>query len=154
MVHLGRLRAEQEELVVADAGDGELADDPAVRVEHRRERDAPDLRQAVGEQPLQPLGGAVAGDPVLGEVGALGQPDPLADGAALLGDDGEGVRPAERHVLDRLLPGRWNHSGCSSPKPAPQTALCSVSRSYTGVVCSGRAAGSSSLGNVMRKRRL
>ena len=38
-------------------------------------------------------------------------------------------------------PGRWNHSGCSSPKPAPHTALCSVSRSYTGVVCSGRAGG-------------
>ena len=51
-------------------------------------------------------------------------------------------------------PGRWNHSACSSPKPAPHTALCAVNRSYTGVVCNGRPAGSSSLGNVMRKRRL
>ena len=25
-------------------------------------------------------------------------------------------------------PGRWNHSGCSSPNPAPHTALCSVRR--------------------------
>ena len=40
VVHLGGLRAEQEELVVAGAGDGELADDAAVGVEHRRQGDA------------------------------------------------------------------------------------------------------------------
>ena len=52
---LGGLRPEQEELVVVDAGDRELADDPPVRVEHRREGDPPDLGQAVGKQPPQPL---------------------------------------------------------------------------------------------------
>ena len=34
---LGRLRAEQEEVVVADPRHGELADDAALRVEHRRQ---------------------------------------------------------------------------------------------------------------------
>ena len=51
-------------------------------------------------------------------------------------------------------PGRWNQSACSRPNDAPHTALCRSRRSCTGVMWSGRAAGSSSLGNVIRKRRL
>ncbi len=50
-------------------------------------------------------------------------------------------------------PGSWNHSACSSPKVAPHTALASVSRSWMGVVSSGRASGSSSFGKVIRNRR-
>src|SRR4029078_12161410 len=50
------------------------------------------------------------------------------------------------------LPGSWNHSGCSSPNPAPHTALCDVRRSWIGVVCSGGGAGSSPLGEVRGKQ--
>ena len=39
VVHLGGLRAEEEVLVLAGAGDRELADDAALRVQHCRERD-------------------------------------------------------------------------------------------------------------------
>ncbi len=46
VVHLGGLRAEQEELVVADARHRELADDATLRVEHRGQVGATDLRQA------------------------------------------------------------------------------------------------------------
>ena len=43
MVDLGGLRPEQEEIVVIDSGDGELAHDPPFWVEHRREGDPPEL---------------------------------------------------------------------------------------------------------------
>ena len=46
MVHLGGLRTEQEELVGADARHGELADDPPLRVQHRRQVGAADLAAA------------------------------------------------------------------------------------------------------------
>ena len=117
MVHLGGLRAEQEERVVTGSGDGELADDAPVRVEHRRQRDSTRLGQAVREQPLQPVGGSGAGHPVLGEVRALGEPDPFADGAALLGDDRERVRTAERDVLDRFLAGALEPQRVLEPEP-------------------------------------
>jgi hypothetical protein len=87
VVDLGGLRTEQEELVVADPADGELADDPALRVQHRGQVGAADLRQPVREQALEPVGGTGARHPVLGEVRRLAEPDPLAHGAGLLGHD-------------------------------------------------------------------
>ena len=67
----------------------------------------------------------------------------------------------DSHAFDRRKvtssfgssPFSWNHSACSRPKVAPQTAFASVNRSWIGVVSSGRAPGSSSFGNVIRKRR-
>ena len=50
-------------------------------------------------------------------------------------------------------PSGANQSGLSSPKPAPQTAFLALNRSWTGVMRSGRAAGSSSFGNETRNRR-
>jgi hypothetical protein len=60
-----------------------------------------------------------------------------------------------RNVTSSLgsFPASWNHSACSSPKDAPQTALAAVKRSWIGVVSSGLAAGSSSFGNEIWKRR-
>ena len=50
-------------------------------------------------------------------------------------------------------PGGANQSGVSMPQLSPITAPCARIASYSGVVCCGRAAGSSSLGKRMRKRR-
>ena len=116
MVHLGDLRAEQEELVIVRTGHRELADDPAFRVEHRGERDAPWLREPIGEQALEPLGRPRPGYPVLGEVGALGEPDPFAHGPALVGDDRERVGPPERDVLGRFLAGTLEPQGVLEPE--------------------------------------
>ena len=76
----------------------------------------PDSRQPVGEQPLQPVGAAGAGHAVLGEVGALGEPDAFAHRGAFVGDDREGVGAAERHVLARLLPGPLEPQGMLEPE--------------------------------------
>ena len=99
----GAERAEEQELVVAEAGHRELAHDPSVLVEHRRQIDASDRRQRVGEQTLQPVGGAGPGDGELREVRDLGQADPLTNGERLLADEVERVGPPERDLFDRLL---------------------------------------------------
>ena len=51
------------------------------------------------------------------------------------------------------MPFGANHSACSSPNTAPKTAPLAFRRSYIGVIRSGRAAGSSSFGKRMLKRR-
>ena len=117
VVDLGRLRTEQEEVVVTDPRDRELADDAALRVEHRRQVRAADLREPVGEQPLQPVGGALARHAVLGEVGALAEPDPLAHGPRLLAHALERVRAVERDVLDRLETGALEPQRVLEPEP-------------------------------------
>jgi hypothetical protein len=50
-------------------------------------------------------------------------------------------------------PGGANQSGTSSPAAAPNCAPAAASRSWMGVVRSGRAAVSSSLGKRIEKRR-
>ena len=114
-MRFGDLRAEQEEIVWTDPRHGKLPDDVTVGIQGGGEVDPAGSRQPVGEQPLQPVGAAGAGHAVLGEVGALGEPDAFAHHGAFVSDDRVGVGATERHVLARLLPGRWNHRGCSSP---------------------------------------
>jgi hypothetical protein len=55
---LRRAGAEDVEALVINLGDGEIADELAVVVEHRGERDAAGLRDAVGENLRQPGFGA------------------------------------------------------------------------------------------------
>ena len=102
MMHLGSLRSEQEELVLIDAGDGELTLDAALRVQHRGEIGAADLGQRVGEQPLQPRCRTCAADLVLGEVRCFRQADALAHSPALLAHGVERVRTMEGDVFLRL----------------------------------------------------
>src|SRR5215469_719653 len=104
MMCFGDLRAEQEEILWTDPCYGKLPDDVTAPIQGGSEVDPADSRQPVGEEPLQPVGAAGAGHAVLGEVGALGEPDAFADRRAFFGDDREGVGAAERHVLARLLP--------------------------------------------------
>ena len=107
VMDLGRQRSEEvEHLGVGRAGDRELADDPALVVEHRRQRDPPDARHARRQQRREPGLGARSGDAVLGVVRDLGHAHALAHRGDLAGDLLPGVRAAERDVLARLLAGR------------------------------------------------
>ena len=106
VVGLGGQRSEQVELVgLGGSRHGELADDPALVVEHRRQRDPPGRRHPGGQQGRQPRLRARPGDPVLRVVRDLRHPDPLADGGDLLGDALPGIRAAEGDLLPRLEAG-------------------------------------------------
>ena len=68
-----RVGAHQEHPVVRHARHGEVADQLATLVQHRRERDAADLRHAVRHHVRQPLLAAGARDVELAVVGDLDQ---------------------------------------------------------------------------------
>ena len=60
VVDLRRVGADQEDALLRDAAHREVADQLAALVEHRRQRDAPDLRDAVRHDVRQPLRGTRA----------------------------------------------------------------------------------------------
>ena len=100
VVRLPGERSEQGECLRVRPGDGELPDDPARFVEHRRQADPAHRRQAIREQPSQPGRGACAGHPVFRKVGDLDEADAFANGGAFGGDLRPGIRATERHILD------------------------------------------------------
>jgi hypothetical protein len=89
MIILGDARAEKHPLVVAEIGDGEVADQFPIVLQHRRQRHAPFLRQLAGEHPVEPLFSARALDLVFGEGGGFREADALAHRPHLLRDMGE-----------------------------------------------------------------
>ena len=101
----GAERTEQEEIVVAESCDRELADDRAVLVEHRGQVDAPDLRQRLVNRPCSQSAAPGPATLYFEKLRDLGQTDPLADGEGFLADEIERVGAAERDALDRLLAG-------------------------------------------------
>ena len=103
VVELGGRRAPDEEIVGAALRHGEVADQLAGLVQHRRERDPPGARHPVGEQPLEPGLGAVASHRELGEVGDLGDADAFANGANLVAHRVEIVGAMERQDVAMLL---------------------------------------------------
>ena len=106
VVDLGGERAEEVELVgLGRSGDGELADDPAGIVEHRRQRDPAGRRHPGRQQGRQPRLRARPGHPVLGVVRDLGDADALADRGDLAATHVPGVRAPERDILLRLQAG-------------------------------------------------
>ena len=90
--------------VGGECSDREVADQPAVLVQHRGQRDAPGSGQPVGQDPVEKGPRVGAGELVLREVGRLDQPDVLAHGPALLADSVPGVRPAQGRRLEALGP--------------------------------------------------
>ena len=104
VVRLAGERSEQGERLHVRPGDGELPDDPARLVEHRRQADPAHRRQAIREEPRQPGRGACAGHPVLRKVGDLDEADAFADGGTFGGDLRPGIRSTERHILDGWRP--------------------------------------------------
>ena len=54
VIFLGYAGTEQEVMVATGIGDGEIADQLAVVIEHRRERDPPFARKPVRKQMIQP----------------------------------------------------------------------------------------------------
>ena len=141
MVDLGGLRSEQEELVVVDAGDGELADDAPLRVEHRRSgRCGPIFGSRLVNRPCSHVADARAADTrYLAKLEHSVSPTRSRTARHSSATTSNALERRNVTSSTGSSPGRWNHSGCSRPKPAPHTALCSVRRSYIGVVCSGRA---------------
>ena len=106
MILLGDARAEDEVAAASGVGDGEVADQLALVVQHRRQREAAVARQPVREHALEPRAGAGPRDLVLGEARRLEQSDAVADRAALLADGAVRIRAAVGDVLARLGAGR------------------------------------------------
>jgi len=95
VVSLSRRRTKHHEALVTRLGDGEIADQLAEFVEHRRQHDAPGLRHAVGHQPVEEIFRTRAGNLVFGEVGDLCDADALAHRAHFVADMFEIVRAVE-----------------------------------------------------------
>ncbi len=91
------------EAVGGEAGDGEIADQPALGAQHGRERDPANARHAVGHDAVEPVLGPRAAYLVLAEVMDLVEADALAHGAAFLAHRAESVGAAEARGLERLL---------------------------------------------------
>ena len=75
VIALGRQRADEQELVVGVAADGEIADQLAALVEHRRQREPADRRHAVGHDLIEELRRARPLDLDLAVIGDLGHAD-------------------------------------------------------------------------------
>ena len=103
VVGLGDAGADDEEALVREPRDREIAEQPAVLAEHRREGDAALLRKAVREDAVEELLGLGAADVVFGVGRDLHQPDALAHSPALARDRREGVVAAEAPVLAALF---------------------------------------------------
>ena len=114
-MRFGDLRAEQGKVVGTDPRHGKLPDDVTAPIQGGGEVDPAGSRQPVGEQPLQPAGGPGAGHAVLGEVGALGEPDALAPVAHSSATTGKALERRNVTSSRGSSPARWNHRGCSSP---------------------------------------
>src|SRR3546814_5206403 len=102
---LGDAGAEDEEALRPRLGDGEVADDLAGGIQHRREHQAAFSRHAIGQQVRQPALGAGSRHFVLGEDGRLRHADRLAHRLALglrgLESVGAAVR-SEEHTSELL----------------------------------------------------
>ena len=100
VVLLGDAGTEHEKAAAAGMGDGEIADQLAFIVQHRRQREPARARQPVREHALEPRGRTGARHFVLGEARRLEQPDRIAHGATLVADRAMRVGAAVRDVLD------------------------------------------------------
>ena len=108
VIDLRLARSPHEEAVLARLGDGEVADQLALLVQHRGQHDAAGLRHAVGHQARQERLGAGAGDRVFGEIGDLGDadavrapPSPRASRARNRWSGGRRRRPSARRPSAR-----------------------------------------------------
>ena len=98
-------RAPDHEPPFARLGDGEIADQLARVVQHRRQHQPPGARHGVGHQMIQPGLGPRTRHLVFGEIGDLGDADAFAHAAHLGPDMLEIVRAVEAGDVMRL-PGR------------------------------------------------
>ena len=87
----------------AERGDGEVADQVARRVGHRRECHATGVRDATGQDAIEVRASAGTAELELREAGGLPQANTRANGEGLLADLVPGVGATERDVLDGLL---------------------------------------------------
>ena len=96
-----RVGADKKDPVGRHAAHREIADQPAALVQHRCQRDTADVRHLVRHDPIEPGGGAWAGNVELAVVGRFEQADPGRHRVALSRHVRVRVRPAERDLLDR-----------------------------------------------------
>ena len=104
VVLFSSIGADEEYAILGEPAQREIADQSATLVEHRRERQAPDLRHLAGHDPRQPVGGSGTGDLELAVIADLDQADAVAHRAAFGGHVRMRVGAAKGHVLARLAP--------------------------------------------------
>ena len=104
MILLRLARSPHDKAIIGRFGDGKIADQFAVRVQHRRQDQPARLRHLVGHQPRQERLGARSGKLILREIRDLRDADAVAHQTALVADMLEVVRAVERHDVLGLRP--------------------------------------------------
>ena len=125
VIDLRLAAAPHHEFAIGELGDGEVADQLALGVEHRGEDQTTRLGHGVGHHVQQPGLGARTLDAVLGEVGDLGHAHGFAHGTTLLADGAEIVAAVKGHgVFGLFARGCVPQRGFHAPAVAHDRALC------------------------------
>ena len=102
VIHFSNAGAEDHETVIRQLGDGEIANDLALAIEHRSQHHAARARHFVRHQLRQPGFGTLSCYLVFGEAGDLDHTDTGAHGLAFLSHRIESIGATECHILHRL----------------------------------------------------
>ena len=123
MILLGDARAGDEPAFAAEIGQREVADQPAVFLQHRRQRHAAGLRQFAGQHPVEPRGSALRPSPCIWR--SSKSPTGRRRSRTVRTSSATCAKSVERrHENSSLTPSGANHSGTSSPiGDAPLRAL-------------------------------